>query len=305
MAFRRIDTTIKKITPEVAKTHYALPHAPFERPLVDPRVEFLKAKALSGLAIPFMWAIGKIRDDNGKPRSKASSRIIEQVLRINGQHSSFALKELGEKLPENLVAVITTYELDSIQDAALCFAQHDHRISTRSIEDVWGAFKDTQPILEKIDRKVARKSLEGYIWYERKLHEAKYPDPENLPAFFFDEELHPWFLFSGEVLRSSDVELLKAPILAAMYSTFQADEEQSRKFWMEVARGNVYAEEDDPAKVLSEWYQTIHPKDKRPLDVNDMSLYRGAIFAWGAFRSHRSISKGITYKGKGGLPEAM
>jgi hypothetical protein len=300
-----VTTDVVPITQKVAADHYALPHAPFERALKPARVDFLQAKALNGLAVPFNWAVGVLKANgeappkNGKGRAKAST----QVLRINGQHSSYALKELDGKLPEGLVAVITTYELDSIHDAAACFAQHDHRVSMRSIEDVWGAYKDTEPTLVHINRRIAKDALKGYLWYQRHLEGAVLGDEENHPTFYFDQELHPWFLFCGEVLRISDGELRKEPIVAAMYATFVAEPDEAKIFWMEISRGNLYAPEGDPAKALADWYLEVNNPEARPADVVKESYYRAALYAWGAFRAKKSI-QGIRYKGKGGLPEA-
>lgn len=94
-------------------------------------------------------------------------------------------------------------------------------------------------------------------------------------------------------------ELRRHTIVAAMFGTFEKNEDEARKFWREVSRGCVEYEDQHPTTVLDAILKSI-VEDKRKLELGPGNFYQASVYAWNAYRDGKSITS-IKYDTKKGL----
>jgi hypothetical protein len=83
-----------------------------------------------------------------------------------------------------------------------------------------------------------------------------------------------------------------------MYGTFDKNEAEARKFWMEVSRGGVEYEDNHPTTVLDTFLKSVFEEKKR-WDLNATNLYQASIYAWNAYREGKTITS-VKYDTKKG-----
>ena len=126
--FRLTQSETLDLTKELALEFSQMPASLTERDLKAKRLAYLKDSVLGGTAISFNWA-----------RAKVSANGI--VYRVNGHHSSKMLAGLNGAFPEGLKVHIDTFEIDDLADLGLLFRQFDNRLSSRTIDDISGAYQ--------------------------------------------------------------------------------------------------------------------------------------------------------------------
>jgi hypothetical protein len=257
---------------ELAERHLAMTPSPTERPIDGSRLKWLREAAVNSQLVNFQWTIAEIE---GEP------------VRMNGQHSSKMLTELNGSFPEGLFVHLDTYEVDEKSDLALLFRQFDARKSARSASDVSGAYQGLHPDLADVPRAIAKLAVEGVAWNWRHVEGTMNRSGDNMYTLFDNATLHPFIKWMGELQSIKTPELKTAAVVAAMFTTFEVNEEATRDFWPRVAKGGS-DELTDPATVLDSWLERAKG-DGRVLNLKPGHLYQGSIFAWNAYRTGREI----------------
>jgi hypothetical protein len=244
----------------------------------------LREKAEAGQLIAFNWATAKFGD---------------KEYRMNGQHSSLVLAELNGQFPQGLTVHLDTFEVANTDELALLFRQFDNRKSGRTPTDVSGAYQGLYPELRDIPRSAAKLAVEGAAWYDRKIEGLPAPSGDDAYTLFGKRSLHSFIKFVGEVFSVKTPELRRQTIVAAMYGTFEKNEAEARKFWMEVSRGGVEFEDNHPTTVLDTFLKSVF-EDKKKWDLKSASLYQASVYAWNAYRENKAITS-VKYDTKKGL----
>jgi len=288
--FRLLKSEVIPLTKELAIEFHSMQASPTERLLDKKRVQHLRQKILAGQAVTFQWATAKLGD-------------IE--LRMNGNHSSGALVELNGSFPDGLMVHRETYEVPDEPSLAYLFRQFDDRKSGRTPADVSGAYQGLHEPLRDVPRTVAKLGIEGVIWYRRYVEGLPVPNGDDIYSLFAETGLYTFLRWLGEVITMKTPELRQAaPIVSAMYATFNASESGARAFWASVARGGVEFDDTAPATVLDCWLkETKENKDPRR-KVPPAEFYQGCIFSWTAFRQEEPI-KVVKHDVRKGLHEVV
>lgn len=282
--FKLISSETKPLTPDLAERFKAMLPSPTERVFDPARAKMLREKAEAGQLINFNWAIAKMGD---------------KEYRVNGQHSSAVLTELNGQFPQGLKVHMDTYEVDSPDGLALLFRQFDSRKSGRTPTDVSGAYQGLYPELRDVPRNAAKLAVEGAAWYEKKVEGLPAPSGDDVYTLFGKKSLHNFIKWIGEVFSVKTPELRRQTIVAAMYGTFDKNEAEARKFWMEVSRGGVEYEDNHPTTVLDTFLKSVFEEKKR-WDLNPTNVYQASIYAWNAYREGKAITS-VKYDTKKGL----
>jgi hypothetical protein len=261
------------LTPALAQEFRDLPPSPTERELIPSRLQHLRRKADAGLLVSFHWA---------------KCKLGGQWYRMNGQHSATMLCELNGTFPDGLFAHVDLYEVASERDLALLFRQFDDRKSSRSAADVAGAYQGLVPNLRDVAKPIAKIGVEAVTWYRHFIVSVDTKKGDEQFSLFHEEQLHRYLLWLGELFSIKTPELKKVPIVAAMHATFEANEDEARKFWLDVARGGKDFEDNAPATVLDEWLKSV--KEDR-LEIKQGELFRGCVYAWNAYRDDKPIKE--------------
>jgi hypothetical protein len=281
--FKLIKSETLPLTPELAEKFRDLPPSPTERDLNPNRVKFLSERAAAGQFVAPTWATVKLG---------------EEVMRMNGQHSSNALCGLNGSFPQNLKVHIDHYEVGNRDDVGMLFRQFDPPKSARSMADVSGAYQGLHEDLHKLPKAVAKLGIDGVVYYRRHLEGIWVQSADAAYELFGEPGLHPFLLWLGEVISIKTPELRLTPVVAGMYATFIASESNARTFWADVARGGDEYKDDAPTTVLDGWLKKL--KETKHRDLKPGQIYQGCIFCWNAYRDGKAITS-VKTAGKGVL----
>lgn len=266
-----------------AQKHAGLKRCPTERDLTIKHVEELAQRIKGGRMLPFCWATVEY---NGA------------TYRMNGQHSSAAILEVGDALPPKIVIHMDHYEASNAADMANLFRQFDSRISSRTKQDVAGAYQGLMPELEGVSRRRGKLGVEGVAWYLRQIERMPVASGDDLYDMFLNPAYHPFLRWVDRILSVKTPEMERAAIIGAMYHTFITSETGSQEFWPHVARNDL-EDDDDARSVLSRELVSIK-EEKRA--VAPAEFYAKCIKAWNAFRNGTRI-RSLNVNPAKGLPD--
>jgi hypothetical protein len=270
---------------ERAREHAGLPHSACERDLDPKHVAELAERIRGGCCLTFCWATVEFQSVK---------------YRMNGQHSSNALLEAAEFLPDEVTIHLDHYIADDEYAMGLLFRQFDARISTRSKLDISGAYQGLVRELRGLNRKDCKLGLEGALWYRRNLEGLPVPSGDRAFEQLLDKSFHPYLIWLDSILSLKTPELKQVGVVAAIYGTYLVSETGAEEFWRHVAKNDVLDESDPSAVLSAELMKSIEDKAQR-LKVAD--AYDKAIKAWNAFRTGKKIKSLPLNPKRKGLPE--
>ena len=271
---------------QAARDHQLLPNSPTERELEPKRVKELVGRLKDGVWIPCSWATVEF---NGVK------------YRMNGQHSSHAMLEAADYLPDELAIHLDHYRAETGEQMAALFRQFDARFSARSKADVSGAYQGLIPEIRGISRGKAKLCIEGVAWYERAIEGLPVPSGDELYSMFFANKYHGFIRWADKILSIKTPEMQRAPIVGAMYATFIASESGAQEFWSHVAKQDL-ADDSDPRSVLAAELVRVKEGQKDAQPPTPAEFYAKCVKAWNAFRSGDKI-RSLNVNTKKGLPE--
>ncbi len=279
--FKRIKSELFEGSPEklrrVIETHRAIEATPVEREFDEKWAKEIKDRVTKGLAVSFNWAVGDM-PINGKPVR----------LRFNGNHSSWGLAELlaEDALPSGLAIHLDTYMVPDRDAAVLLFRQFDSRKSSRTKEDVSGAYQCFHEDIRKCKRGAAKLAIEGVAWYRRDIQGFAVSSGDELFELFNETRLHPFVQVVDSILDSKCGELRRVPVVAAMYGTWLDDAKRAADFWRLTALGTKRNVSDAAADLDEELARIKDDKEK----VKAGELYEKCRKAWIAFGDGSRVS---------------
>jgi hypothetical protein len=274
---------------ELAQRHLNLKPSPTERELDPSRIKFLVERAEAGQLVTFNWAVAKLGQD---------------LMRMNGQHSSTMLAGLNGTFPKDLKVHLDTYYVETAADLAVLFRQFDARKSSRTPSDVSGAFQGLYPNLEAVPREIAKLAIEGVHWYLKHVEGVLNLSGDDRYTLFEDTRYHPFIEWMGEIHSIKTKEMRRIPVASAMYSTFDTNPEKARQFWNDVSRGGVEFDDEAPATVVDNWLKLAADADeRRKLHLKDGNYWQACIHAWQAFLQGKRLAK-VQYRVDKGLMRA-
>jgi hypothetical protein len=271
---------------ELARRHQALPRSPTEREMEPRRVKELLDRIRSGLLLPCSWATVDYRGTK---------------FRMNGQHSSEAILQAGDLLPDRVAVHLDHYRTDSAEGMGALFRQFDARFSGRTKQDVAGAYQGLVEPLQKLGRRKAKLGIEGVAWYLRTIEGVAFPSGDELYQQFMTEAYHAFLRWLDRILSPKTPEMERAPVVGAMYATFITSESRSQEFWPHVAREDL-ADDSDPRSVLSAELVAVKENKGKVPPPTPGEFYAKCIKAWNAFANGDKI-RSLNVNPKKGMPD--
>lgn len=250
----------------------------------------LKNRVVDGRAVSFNWSVADMEHDGESVR-----------MRVNGQHSSWALAELlrEKMLPGGLAIHLDTYSVSDESGAVLLFRQFDARKSARSKEDISGAYQCFQPELRDCNRNVLKSAVEGVTWYRREVQAQPVKSGDDIYELFDEKRLHGFFRMIDEVLRGGKAnELKRVPVLATAYGTWLDDAKQAAEFWRLTALGSNRNVGDAASDLDAELLRLRDDKEK----INARDIYAKCAKAWMAYNDGIRVTSFKVNTKKKGLP---
>jgi hypothetical protein len=205
-------------------------------------------------------------------------------------HSSTMLARLNGNFPEHCAVHLDEFEVDSKDGLVNVFRQYDSRRSSRSAGDIAGAYQGIEDDLFGVPRPIGKLAVEGVAWWRKHVERVPVPKGDNVFELFAEEGLHTFIRWIGDLIDSKTPELRKVPVVAAMFATFEVNEEAARQFWREVAKGGREFEDHWPTTVLDLRLKSAVEDKERARAMKAGDYYHDCVFAWNAFRADKSIS---------------
>jgi hypothetical protein len=222
--------------------------------------------------------------------------------RLNGQHTAWArLVAQDEGLDPKTRCPVQwlKYEAATIQDMRKLYASLD-RGKGRNNNNVvvsWLAGTDEFPGYSKQLLKLLAQGVGVWQWeskHSRKLHQG---DERSAMLLTTQNKLA---LMVGSLLKeakpSESRHILRAPVVGAMFATFNKAQKDSIEFWQVVRDGLGVGSKSDPRHTLRNWLMTAGLAKSVAANgdnkiVTQEEMYRGCLGAWNAHRAGRDLKQ--------------
>jgi hypothetical protein len=174
------------------------------------------------------------------------------------------------------------------------FRQFDDRKSGRSPADVSGAYQGLYEPLRGIPKEHAKLAIDGIAWWMKHVEGLPVGLGDDAYELFGRDNMHGFIQWLGlDVFSIKTPELKRVPVIGAIYATFANNENGSKIFWAEVARGGAEYEETAPSTALDGWLKKLREeKPNHKTEIKPGEYYQGCIFAWNAYRSGKVLKDG-------------
>lgn len=262
-----LGTSVRPLTPELAKEFATMDSFAGERSLKKRRLNFLKGKLDNGLFYSPKWAVARL---NGKR------------FRVNGQHSSLMLAESNGSFPHGMEVTIDEFELDDDHDLAKLFSQFDAPTSSRNAIDIAGAHGRIHSSLAEFTAAALRVCTAGiaYAMSHHKETPVSVKEPDEQAALI--HENLDFVAFAKPFVNK--IEFKRQPVMAAMFITFRKSPEDAKRFW-DYVDSESHPDNTNPTRVFAKFIRTEALKSKRNLvSLEGRAFFVKSIHAWNAFR---------------------
>jgi len=195
-----------------------------------------------------------------------------------------------EEFPTNSVVHMDEYKVEDWEGLALLFQQFDAGKSSRSAEDVAGAYKGLHRKLDELDVKLAKQGIDGIAWYRSTVVGAPVPKGHLRYELLNNEALWPFLLYLPQVFNMKTPEMRNNYVVAAMFATHEASTIAAEEFWKQVAIGGDVTTNNHPTKTLDDWLQAVKTQTDRAKKPKPYQVYQGCIQAWNAYRQKKPVA---------------
>lgn len=288
-----------------------IPSVPNDRGLKKPIMEHLRKALRAGEARPFEIAVCWCEETG-------------QFYRANGKHSCHSVAEYLEDdslSPHHPVQfVISEYACDTLEDVAKLYATFDRKAQSRSPNDVYLAFAATDMQLASIGKKLVSLAVQGMTFAE--WGESCYlaATPEDRAQLLLDHRPFAHFLkglLCSEGKKKNRIRtpkhMQRAPVVAAMFTTYQIDPKKSGQFW-ELVRDESSYDSQAPDRILAAYLLRANvnmgqgaKKTKQGEAEKEISgrraMFVKCLHAWNAWR--RGTRTDLKYYPNAPIPKAI
>jgi hypothetical protein len=285
-----------RVTRRLAREFAEMEPAPKDRPLSERRLQVYTLLMNKGEFRPMSWASILCKETG-------------VTYRVNGKHTSTICATL-DPLPE-LFAVVERYECDTLDDVGRLYGTYDSKMQARTTADINRSFASCVPGLADIPVKILNACAGGmsFATYFQTYRHQEQP-AERAERLLEHSDFVVWLnatLFHGATSKNS--HLMRVPVVACVFQSYQKDEGKAREFWLAV-RDETGLAPDLPDRKLAKYLTTsisstgarVHSGVNR-FRVTDREHYAKCVMAWNAWRKGETTT--MPYKHDRGIPELV
>lgn len=275
----------QKVTRSLAKQFSEMEPAPHDRPLSERRLTVYESLIKRNQFRPVTWATAICKETDG-------------LYRVNGKHTSTLLSTV-EPLPEFYVTV-EEYECETLDDVARLYATFDSNMQSRTAKDIYLSFASTVKEFAGIPTKIITTAPSSiyYAKFGESTHSRTQP-ADRAEMLLEYSEFVCWLAdlvakgttHEGQRSKQRCSQLLRVPVVAAMFSSWSRAQKSSTEFWAAVRDDSGIAQ-NSPDRKLSRYLLVT---GMRKMDrggklriSSDREIYVKCLHAWNAWR------KGVT-----------
>lgn len=216
---------VQPVTPRLAAMFRDMPPLSGERGLNEGRIAFL-LKAVQETVLPFFWTVIK---------------VAGKAYRANGQHTSYMFNNDAGLIQPGMIAVVTTYECDTMEEASTIYGAIDSSKSARTIHDITSAYQGGNSRLQKHHKTFVQLCQTGLVYAVFGVQYDRRKDITPLQRGTLLYENLDFIDTAQKVIQGKTPDtshMWRAPVLAAMKLTYDIDKAAFREFWCFVQHGN-------------------------------------------------------------------
>lgn len=217
--------------------------------------------------------------------------------RLNGQHTAWArlvAEEQGLDPKTRCPVQLLQYQAETVEDMRRLYASLDRGRprSTNVVINSYLAGTEDFPDTAKPILRLLSQGLGSWLWPEahiRKLHGG------DDRAYLLLKDHHKVALAVAGFLKGAaprdQMHLTRAPVVAAMFETFNKAPQIAYEFWRDVRDGLGINDKEDPRRTLRDWLMTNNlSKSRSNGDIKVViseAMYRACIYRWNDYRSNK------------------
>lgn len=250
----------------------------------------------------------RVKAGQFRPVTWASAICKEtgDVYRVNGKHTSTLLAGL-DVLPEFYVTV-EEYECETLEDVAKLYGTFDSAMQQRSARDIYLSFAGTVPQYQDVSAKIITiipGAIASIFQGDRGYGQTA---PEKAEALLENIAFATWLnsliidKAGGSSKPGKGGNLLKQPVVAAMFGNFNKSMKAATEFWTAV-RDETGVEPNLPDRKLARYLLTTGlRRDARTARtaINNREIYVKCLHAWNAWRKGETTN--LNYHAEAKIP---
>lgn len=284
-----------RVTRKLAREFAEMDPAPHDRPLSERRLQVYQRLFGQGGFRPCTWARASCAETGG-------------LYRVNGKHTSTLLAGV-DPLPEYYVTV-EDYACDTLEDVAKLYATFDSKMQSRTVSDINLSFAATVPELAPLPARVINLAVAGMGYHLWEGSVSRHHQPAERAELLLE---YPEFLvWLADVLaagaeaegRRNSRHLMRQPVVAAMFATWQKAGGPASEFWLAV-RDETGPAPTLPDRKLARYLLTVGVDSGggaryRVRRADSREFYVKCIHAWNAWRKGEKTD--LRYYAEAGVP---
>lgn len=279
-----------KVTTKLAKEWADMEAVHIDRPLSERRLQVYEKMVRAGGFRPVTWA-------------RAYCKETDQMLRVNGKHTSTLFANLPPELLTNLYVVIEEYEADALGDVANLYATFDSKTMTRTASDIYASFAATIPELAELDRRTIGLLVGALDYasnpsvnYGGSQHgTAIKTTAEKAEELFDNVDVCQWLTSVLPGGTHTNAHMFRVPVAAAMVNTWRRSRSAATEFWLAVLN-ETGTSPNLPDRKLAKWLTqnrvSIGGRASTPqrFKTGPKEFYVRCIHAWNAWRKNETTN---------------
>jgi hypothetical protein len=272
------------LTRERAAEHLKLKRFIAERTIKTPHVAYLQRCLIRGTFRPEQVLL-----------ARAYCQEDKQTYRINGQHTCLAIWNLPDHAT-NCTVRLFTYTCKTLDDIRALYGSFD-RAFARSQETVVSSIFLGKDGYEKYSRKYLSLIISGFSMWKWESSQERNKYDVDSRCHMLDTEYgslaHRILDFYCEYDGIRSQHIRRAPVVAAMFETFQKSQAAAKSFWEAVTTGVGFENNNDPRLVLRSFLDrtavSAKPTGNKKV-IGQEGMYRACIAAWNKLRAGEELS---------------
>lgn len=269
---KKITSELLPLTRELAKRFDEMRPLPGERPKRESRLEYFEDRLRDGGLQSPTWAIA----------------LLDGVeYRADGQHTSHLLATCEDQwFPQDQSVTVSTFAIESMDDAVPLFEIFDNPISARSNSDRMGVYLAGLTDLAEVDRTFLGRVARGIDYSRRDANKDGHAQLVTYGArshglYFLDEDSRRFALWLYPLHATKHMWMFHKPgIVAEMFADWSLSADLALAFWREV----LTESNPDPGDETRELSTTLKDWSKRQPRIRQDKFRLRAKRTWERYR---------------------
>lgn len=288
---RKVEFTVKRAEELLRLPEFVVQDSVVDRNLRDAHVTYLLSAMQRGTFHPeWVQIVSCVCDEKNSGNSKGTE------YRMNGQHTAWARIYMDNDWPCPVRWLV--YRAATVQDMRRLYASID-RGAARNFGNVINSYLAGTSQFKGIGQDRLKRIVAGFAFWHlggTAKNAANKIHPDDIAYLVQTEHTELTAIVAAfcQTLKSGmhTQMVMRSPVIAALYETFNVLKIKSAEFWEPVRDGTGLESKNDPRLRLRNLLMTTNIEDRanRRRLVDPEELYRICIHAWNAWRRGVELS---------------